>query len=69
VNHRQLQKPAKRIRSRISSGVRHLVLSNVGLATSTATPRAREIATLKRFAFKTKSMPRGASSIVEVAIE
>src|SRR2546430_15424349 len=54
---------------RIWSGVRQRALRSSGLQIKITRLCAREAATLSRFRLKRKSMPRGASSTVEVAIE
>ena len=50
-------------------GERHSGWNNRGLATRIAAHRAREVATLRRLALYRNSIPRGASSGREVAIE
>src|ERR1700674_258721 len=54
---------------RIWSGVRQRAFCSSGLQTRITRPWALEAATFRRFRLKRKSMPRGASSTDEVAIE
>ncbi len=53
----------------ICRGVLHCTSNNAGLATSTVTHCAREVATFNLFPLYKNSIPRGASCGVEVAIE
>ena len=55
--------------SSICLGVLHSTRNSAGLATSTATQRAREIATFSRFKLYKNSIPLGASSGLEVVME
>jgi hypothetical protein len=55
--------------SRICLGVRHDGDSSLGDPTTIAAQRARDVATLRRFRLYRNSMPRGASSGDDVAIE
>jgi len=63
---RNLQRP---FANRICRGDRHSGSYNPGLATTIAAHRARDVATLSRFGLYRNSIPRGASSAREVAIE
>ncbi len=55
--------------SRICPGVRHSGPNSGGFATRIDAHRAREMATLSRLRLYKNSMPRGASSVKDVAIE
>jgi hypothetical protein len=55
--------------SRIWLGARHSGSNNRGDATRIATARARDVATFNRLRLYRNSMPRGASSGRDVAIE
>ena len=57
------------IASRICRGLLHSGSNSRGLATTITAHRARDVATFSRLRLKRNSMPRGASSGLDVAIE
>ena len=64
-----LHEPAQRVRELHLPGVWHATFTSSGEATTIATHRARDVATFSRLSEYRNSMPRGASSGVDVAIE